>query len=151
MFGESVELPHMADLYSVGAVLYTLLCGYSPFQANDLKTSMELNRKGEVRFDADGWRDIGYHAIDLVEKLMSYSPNNRPSPADALQHAFFCRPEMAASDNTSENVVVVSCGCSNAKKSVTTSRIGATKKVKPVVPTESDILMPRVFNILAEI
>jgi calcium/calmodulin-dependent protein kinase I len=97
------------DVFSIGAVLYTLLCGSPPFRASDLVTTLELNRACEVKFTAVEWRSISYRATDFVAKLMHPSPEKRPTAEQALQDPFFTQPEIEfARPEIPKKVVVIS-------------------------------------------
>jgi len=76
------------DVFSVGAVVYALLCGYEPFYG---ETDAELklaNEEAEVVFHGDGspWEQVGDSAKELVVALLCADPAHRPTPAQALAH-----------------------------------------------------------------
>lgn len=63
------------DYWSIGVILYTLLCGYKPFQTTkDDDDLFEKIKKGEFSFPADEWDDISELAKDLVKKLLETDP-----------------------------------------------------------------------------
>jgi len=70
------------DLWSLGAILYTMLCGIFPFQADgdDL-----IFRKctGKVAFDAV---IVSERAQELVRGLLQVHPDNRFTINDILKH-----------------------------------------------------------------
>lgn len=74
------------DLWSIGVILYILLCGYPPFNGANDEQIIKNVKKGEFRTDEEEWQTISNEAIDLVNKLLSYEPKHRISAKDALQH-----------------------------------------------------------------
>ena len=83
------------DMWSIGVILYILLCGYPPFNGANDKQIIEAVLKG--KFSLDGkikvnkseepeWDEVSDEAKDLVKKLLAYDPAKRISAADALMH-----------------------------------------------------------------
>jgi calcium-dependent protein kinase len=65
------------DLWSIGVILYILLCGYPPFNgANDDQITKKV-KEGIFRTDDEEWTGISKDAIDLVNKLLAYKPEDR--------------------------------------------------------------------------
>lgn len=65
------------DLWSIGVILYILLCGYPPFNgANDDQITKKV-KEGIFRTDDEEWAGISKDAIDLVNKLLAYKPEDR--------------------------------------------------------------------------
>jgi len=78
------------DLWSLGAILYTMLCGIFPFQGDggDLICSKHT---GEVAFDAV---IVSEEAQDLVRGLLQASPENRFTINDVLEHKWMCEDDV---------------------------------------------------------
>ena len=74
------------DLWSVGVILYILLCGYPPFNGINDEEIIKKVKRGKFSTDEEEWADISADAIDLVRKLLDYNPDNRLSAKEALQH-----------------------------------------------------------------
>ena len=74
------------DLWSIGVILYILLCGYPPFNGANDEQIIKNVKKGQYRTDDDEWQSISPEAINLVDKLLTFDPNSRISAKDALQH-----------------------------------------------------------------
>ena len=74
------------DLWSIGVILYILLCGYPPFNGAKDDQIIKKVKIGKFRVDDEEWETISYQAIDLVHKLLEYDPEKRISAAQALQH-----------------------------------------------------------------
>ena len=74
------------DLWSIGVILYILLCGYPPFNGSNDEQIIKKVKEGKYRTDEEEWANISAEAIDLINMLLQYEPNNRISAAQALQH-----------------------------------------------------------------
>merc|ERR1712183_853535 len=76
------------DTWSLGVIIYILLCGYPPFFDESTRKLYRQILKGEYEFN-DDWRNISDEAIDLITKLLVIRPSKRLSAEDALQHTWF--------------------------------------------------------------
>lgn len=74
------------DMWSIGIILYILLCGFPPFYDEDNTKLFLAIQKGEFDYPAPYWDDISPEAIDLIDKLLVVDPTLRLSAANALNH-----------------------------------------------------------------
>jgi len=74
------------DLWSIGVILYILLCGYPPFNGSNDEQIIKKVKEGKYRTDEEEWHNISKEAIDIINKLLQYEPGDRISAAEALQH-----------------------------------------------------------------
>ena len=75
-----------SDLWSAGVVMYSILCGYPPFDDETDEGILAKVRLGNYSFVHAGWAHISDSAKDLVRKLLKLNPRDRLSAAEALQH-----------------------------------------------------------------
>lgn len=73
-----------ADMWSVGCVLYILLCGYPPFADNDEEKLMQSIQSEDFELDSAAWSSITEDAKDTVRRLLTKDPDQRLSAKDFL-------------------------------------------------------------------
>ncbi len=73
-------------MWSIGVILYILLCGYPPFNGANDEQIIRRVKKGQYSTDEVEWKHISADAIDLVKRLLTYEPKDRITADDALQH-----------------------------------------------------------------
>lgn len=75
------------DMWSVGVILYILLCGFEPFfdpRGDQYMYSRILNC--DYEFVSPWWDEVSLNAKDLVSKLIVLDPHKRLSVREALLH-----------------------------------------------------------------
>lgn len=73
------------DIWSLGVVTYTLLCGYSPFRSENVSDFInEVKHNNAVIFHADYWRDVSKDARRFIIKALQYDPERRPTAEQLL-------------------------------------------------------------------
>ncbi|KAI5847372.1 kinase-like domain-containing protein [Morchella snyderi] len=81
--GHSFEV----DLWGVGVIMYAMLVGRTPFQANDVDS---IYRK--IRHNTFTWPEdvpVSSAAKSLVNSILEHDPEARPSLDDVANHRFF--------------------------------------------------------------
>jgi calcium-dependent protein kinase len=79
------------DLWSVGVIMYILLCGYPPFNGSRDEQIIKAVLAGKYSLDEPEWADVSAEAKDLVAKLLTYNPDERPSASEALKHPWITK------------------------------------------------------------
>jgi calcium/calmodulin-dependent protein kinase I len=74
------------DMWSVGVVAYTLLCGYPPFWADDDNAIFRLIQLGQYEFPSPSLVQLSAAARDFIGQLLRLSPSERPTATEALKH-----------------------------------------------------------------
>lgn len=75
-----------ADVWSVGAIAFLLLCGYPPFYAPCRQSILARIAKTDYAFDPPFWSKISEDAKDFVQRCLRATPSRRLTAAEALQH-----------------------------------------------------------------
>ena len=73
-----------ADMWSVGVILYIMLCGVPPFWAEEEEGIFAAIRSAKVDVFSGAWGSISADAKDLVMKLLTRDPAKRITPEKAL-------------------------------------------------------------------
>ncbi|KAL4946403.1 Calcium/calmodulin-dependent protein kinase [Aspergillus oleicola] len=76
------------DIWSLGVITYTLLCGYSPFRSENLTDLIEECRSGQVIFHERYWKGVSKDAKDFILSLLQVNPAKRPTSEEALKHSW---------------------------------------------------------------
>lgn len=73
------------DVWSLGVVAYTLLCGYSPFRLENVQDFIaEVKHNNAVIFHADYWRDVSKDARRFIIKALQFNPDHRATAQELL-------------------------------------------------------------------
>lgn len=76
-----------ADMWSLGVVVFILLCGYPPFQPDDRHDLQDNICHARYSFRLDeGWDHVSSMARDLVTSLLVLDPRRRLSSEQVLEH-----------------------------------------------------------------
>lgn len=75
-----------ADMWSIGVVMYLLICGKLPFPGNICSEIFESIKKGSYNFYGARWLNVTDSAKDLVKALLQINPYERIDACDALNH-----------------------------------------------------------------
>lgn len=74
------------DMWALGCVLYTLLCGFPPFYDESIQVLTEKVARGQYTFLSPWWDDISKPAQDLVSHLLTVDPDKRYTIREFLNH-----------------------------------------------------------------
>jgi len=90
------------DMWALGCVLYTLLCGFPPFYDESISVLTEKVARGYYTFLSPWWDDISSSAKDLITHLLCVDPRRRYTIDQFLAHPW-CnvkdpRPDLNSAD-----------------------------------------------------
>lgn len=74
------------DMWSMGVITYTLLCGYSPFRSENLQDLIEECSNAKVTFHERYWKDVSEDAKQFILGLLQPKPDDRWTSSQALNH-----------------------------------------------------------------
>lgn len=81
------------DMWALGCVLYTLLCGFPPFYDESIQVLTEKVARGQYTFLSPWWDDISKSAQDLVSHLLTVDPEKRYTIGQFLNHPWIRQTE----------------------------------------------------------
>jgi MAP/microtubule affinity-regulating kinase len=74
--------PLVADMWSLGVLLYAMLHAALPFRADDIKSLQRIVLAGEISIS----RSLSAEASDLIMSLLELVPQKRPRLTQVLEH-----------------------------------------------------------------
>lgn len=117
--GESNSYDKRCDLWSLGVIMYILLCGYPPFygscgsdcgweRGENCQACQELLftsiQEGCYDFPEREWADISEEAKDLIRSLLVKEASHRLSAECVLTHPWMC-PNSSGANLTARSLV----------------------------------------------
>lgn len=80
------------DCWSLGVILFILLCGYPPFPGSNHAAILDKVVSADFEFESPFWDHVSVEAKDLVTKLLTVNPEQRLAAADILTHPWMNPP-----------------------------------------------------------
>uniref|UniRef100_A0AAQ6AJL7 non-specific serine/threonine protein kinase n=1 Tax=Amphiprion ocellaris TaxID=80972 RepID=A0AAQ6AJL7_AMPOC len=78
------------DMWSLGVIMYILLCGFPPFYSNTgqaISPGMKRRiRMGQYEFPNPEWAEVSQEAKDLIHQLLKTDPNERMTITQFMNH-----------------------------------------------------------------
>ena len=79
------------DVWSIGVLLFIMLCGKPPFWGESDKEILEKVKTGKYDWRDDEWKSISQEGQAMVHELLNIKVSSRPSASEALQHKWFSK------------------------------------------------------------
>jgi len=76
------------DMWSVGVIIYILLCGYPPFYADNAPTLFKKIMDVKYDFDDPSWDDVSEEAKNLIRHLLVKDPKERYTAKQCLDDSW---------------------------------------------------------------
>ena len=72
------------DMWSLGCIVYALLCSSLPFDHDSQKETIRMTCEDQVVFDSPQWKNYSRECMDLIFKLLIKKPEDRISLEGSL-------------------------------------------------------------------
>ncbi|CAD8165795.1 unnamed protein product [Paramecium octaurelia] len=79
----------MVDMWSAGCILYSMLSGQLPFNADYLNDLIDNIKEAKINFPVELFEGVSNEAKDLITQLLQKDWALRPHPDSALKHEWF--------------------------------------------------------------
>ena len=87
------------DLWSIGVIVYILLCGFPPFYGDNDAQMFKRIKAGQYKFLSPYWDPISQDAKDFIRNLLVVDPKKRMTAAEALNHRWLGRTASVSTKN----------------------------------------------------
>lgn len=95
------------DMWGIGCVLYTMLCGFPPFYDERIDILTEKIARGEFTFLEPWWDEISNGAKNCVKKLLEVDPNKRYDVDDFLNDPWLKNYDCLKDERKNNNLDII--------------------------------------------
>jgi len=79
---------HRVDFWSVGIIMFILLCGYPPFYGETDQEISKAIREEDLEFDEEDWTHVSQTTRQVVEGLLAKDPKKRLTTDNLINLTF---------------------------------------------------------------
>ena len=83
---QNIPYDQTVDIWSLGVIIYIILSGFRPFEADDRYELYQQVIKADYEFFSPEWDTISNEAKDLIFRMLKVNPKERISIDEALNH-----------------------------------------------------------------
>ncbi|CAD8194917.1 unnamed protein product [Paramecium pentaurelia] len=74
----------VGDIFSLGVIFYSMLCGRAPFRSNTYDGLLKLNKECQIDFSESKFVNVSQKSIYLLKAMLQKQPENRITVQDLL-------------------------------------------------------------------
>lgn len=126
-----------ADMWSIGVILFVLLCGYPPFADENQSVLFQKIRVGDWRLDPEDASRLSQPAQEMLKKLLRVNPMKRWTARQCLESKWMLMP-----DTVEEEQVQDSTGVRRRKSQLRGEMEKAAKAVQATISIEQQRHVP---------
>jgi len=89
------------DIWSIGVIIYILLCGYPPFDGETQKDLFDAILSAKFAMDTTEWDNVSSEAKKFVQKLLVAEPKDRYTAEQALKDPWILKYQSTPTSSTS--------------------------------------------------
>ncbi|EEY56210.1 calcium/calmodulin-dependent protein kinase, putative [Phytophthora infestans T30-4] len=93
------------DCWSLGVILFILLCGYPPFPGANHATVLDKVVKAEYKFESPYWDEVSDEAKDLVTELLTVDRTKRLDASGILAHPWMDETRASAISTSDDSEI----------------------------------------------
>ncbi|KRX01998.1 Protein kinase-like domain [Pseudocohnilembus persalinus] len=79
------------DYWSLGVILYIMLCGFPPFHNENAEELFDIIKQGKYEFPSPAWDDISKEAKDLIKGLLNVDSHKRLTYEQIIKHPWLAQ------------------------------------------------------------
>ncbi|XP_051507936.1 serine/threonine-protein kinase 33-like [Myxocyprinus asiaticus] len=80
------QYSQQCDVWSIGVIMYMLLCGEPPFKSSSEERLSEMIKKGELIFSGPVWCTVSDAAKNVLQSLLKVDPAHRITASELLDN-----------------------------------------------------------------
>ncbi|XP_054827693.1 serine/threonine-protein kinase 33 [Eublepharis macularius] len=80
------DYSQQCDVWSIGVIMYMLLCGEPPFLAGSEEKLFEIIRKGDLHYEHSIWKSVSEVAKHVLQLLLKVDPAHRITANELLDN-----------------------------------------------------------------
>ena len=86
------------DVWSLGVIIYILLCGFPPFYADNDAQLFDRIKKGKYEFLKPYWDPVSEAAKNFIRRMLVVDPKARASCAELMDDPWLSEAKKSAED-----------------------------------------------------
>lgn len=129
ILAQRLSYDEQVDVWSLGVIVYVMMCGYPPFYHDNEMRLFEIIMQGSYKFDETYWGEVSAACKGMIRELLLVDPVARFTTSQILLHPWITGADSLPKVNLSKSISM------NLKKTVkrddsTTGHAASTATVK---------------------